>query len=314
MECPFVSVVIPTRNRLNLLKQAIEGIRRQDYPRDAFEVIVVDDGSTDGTLPWLQSLAERRDEITIKPLTHAHGGPGAARNLGIESARGEFVAFTDDDCIPDDDWLSNLVAAMVESPCAALGGRIVCRETQGLISRYCAHIGFNTSLSRGDWLDSLNTANTIIRASVLRETGGFDVHFRFPTAEDTEITNRMRHLGYDYGKCFVATVSHLARDTCWGLHRTFFNRGLGEGYIRGKRRPPLKSAVFLVLSAVKVVSNALPAIIEPLIIGTINLARKRFPMPDAYCFPLMDRTTRVAKHCGHLAGMATYCLKPKTRR
>lgn len=88
------SVVIPTYNRLHLLRQAVSSVLAQNH-RD-FEVIVVDDGSNDGTMEYLESLSD-----PIKALRQTHRGPGAARNLGVKHATGKYVAFLDS----DDIWL-----------------------------------------------------------------------------------------------------------------------------------------------------------------------------------------------------------------
>ncbi len=87
---PLFSVVIPTFNRVELLKRTLESVWAQTFTD--YEVIVVDDGSTDGTLEFLKSLAGR---VTL--LTQSNRGPGPARNLGAEKARGQYVAFLDSD-------------------------------------------------------------------------------------------------------------------------------------------------------------------------------------------------------------------------
>lgn len=84
------SVVIPTFNRLAFLKETLESVWRQTFTD--FEVIVVDDGSIDGTSSWLSEVASK-----VKRITQANGGPGAARNRGAESACGEYLAFLDSD-------------------------------------------------------------------------------------------------------------------------------------------------------------------------------------------------------------------------
>ena len=90
MSEPLFSVVVPTFNRRELLTAALDSIRDQTFTR--FEVIVVDDGSSDGTAEYLKSLGDR-----IQLLTQRNLGPGAARNRGLERARGRYVAFLDSD-------------------------------------------------------------------------------------------------------------------------------------------------------------------------------------------------------------------------
>lgn len=102
--CPFVSIVICTYNRKNLLKECLNSIFAMDYPRSCYEIIVVDGGSNDGTEELCKEFSDIRFVIERKfGLAHA-------RNKGAEQARGPIVAYTDDDCIVDKQWLRNLVA------------------------------------------------------------------------------------------------------------------------------------------------------------------------------------------------------------
>src|SRR6266478_6514140 len=96
------SVIVPTYNRLNLLKKTLESISRQDMRN--FETIVVNDGSTDGTHEYLTALASEKQ---IKYLFHENRGPSVSRDEGIRNSGGTFIAFTDDDCIVPPNWLQS---------------------------------------------------------------------------------------------------------------------------------------------------------------------------------------------------------------
>src|SRR6266404_2389036 len=101
---PFISVVIPTFNRKDALVACLSRLDAQSYPRAGFEVVVVDDGSTDGT----EGEVERFATDSGLPLSchrQDHAGPAAARNAGAGRARGEVLAFTEDDVEPDRRWL-----------------------------------------------------------------------------------------------------------------------------------------------------------------------------------------------------------------
>lgn len=116
---PTFSVVIPTYNRLNLLKRTLSSVHWQRHKN--YEVIVVDDGSTDGTREWLLTQRER-----VRGITQENGGPGAARNVGIREARGDYVAFLDSDDLwfP---WTLDIFARAIEQhgyP-QILGGRFL---------------------------------------------------------------------------------------------------------------------------------------------------------------------------------------------
>lgn len=101
---PFVSVVVCTYNRKNLLKSCLNSIYAQDYPKSHFEVIIVDGGSTDGTAELCKEFPQ------IQFITESRFGLAYARNKGAELAQGSIVTYTDDDCLVDKQWLRNLIA------------------------------------------------------------------------------------------------------------------------------------------------------------------------------------------------------------
>ena len=95
---PYFSVVIPTYNRLGKLRHVITALEQQTYPSDAYEVIVISDGSTDGTEAYLEAL---RSTMRLRWFPQANRGPAAARNAGIQKAGGEFIVFIDDDVVAE---------------------------------------------------------------------------------------------------------------------------------------------------------------------------------------------------------------------
>ena len=113
------SVVIPTFNRRHYLSRCLEAIFNQEYPKDEYEILVINDGSDDDTQGYLASV--RRDNFYY--FLERSGGPAKARNYGIKKSRGEFVAFTDDDCLVPVDWLKELEMGFIAWPeAAAVGG------------------------------------------------------------------------------------------------------------------------------------------------------------------------------------------------
>jgi glycosyltransferase involved in cell wall biosynthesis len=119
---PFFSIVIPTYRRPRQLAVCLQGLSHLDYPHDRFEVIVVDDGgelSLDGT------LASFKGTFAVSLLRQPRGGPSGARNAGAAIAKGEFLAFTADDCVPAADWLRTLAARFAVRPDCAFGGKII---------------------------------------------------------------------------------------------------------------------------------------------------------------------------------------------
>ena len=121
---PRFSIVIPTYDRPRPLSACLEAMSGLEYPRDRFEVIVVDDGSPE---PPEAAAAPFRDRLDLTLLRLPHAGPATARNAGASRARGEYLAFTDDDCAPDPGWLHALAARFAAEPGGLLGGRTINR-------------------------------------------------------------------------------------------------------------------------------------------------------------------------------------------
>jgi glycosyltransferase involved in cell wall biosynthesis len=197
---PTVSVVIPTRNRSHLLERALEGLAAQTLPSEQFEVIVVSDGSTDDTEGVVERFRQRASNVRF--LSQPHRGPAAARNRGIGLARGRIVAFTDDDCIPDKDWLRNLIGCFDENP-QALGveGKTITEE-QKVTPLTHQIVNLRGGFSRP-------TCNVSYLREVLAKLGGFDEGFVF-SAEDEDMTLTVSERG-PIVFCDAATVVHPPR-------------------------------------------------------------------------------------------------------
>ena len=112
MEEPEVSVIVPTYNRLEVLAEVLEAIENQ-VGAPSFELVVVDDGSTDGTYEWLQG---RHFSVPVQCVRQQNSGPAIARNRGVAISQGTLVAFLGDDTVPETDWLSRHVGAHRSRP------------------------------------------------------------------------------------------------------------------------------------------------------------------------------------------------------
>jgi len=225
------TIIVPTLDRERQLGEVLEALVRQRYPREAFDVIVVDDGSA---RPPSGAIAAFEDRLHLTLLRAGGKGPAAARNRGAAVARGEVLAFTDDDCTPEPDWLAVLDAAARRSPGAMLAGR---RRNQLFANPYSAAsqtIGsvatrhFNTASEVG----FVSSSNLAVPAERFREIGGFDEAFR--TAEDREIRDRWTRRGWSVVYEPRAVVNHAHE---MGL-ASFLRQqvGFGRGAYRFHRR------------------------------------------------------------------------------
>lgn len=201
---PLVSVIMPTRNRVSLLRRAVQSVLAQSEQN--FELIIVDDASCDGTPKYLTELAAQDARVRVV-RNEASGGGAAARNAGIAIVRGSWVAFIDD----DDEWLRN----KLERQLATLAARPVAVACS---CNYIAQVesGKSRIVVTADQvtLRHLLTDNVlggasmcICRAEVLRDIGGFDARFR--SAQDLDLWVRLRERG-EILTCREALVIHRA--------------------------------------------------------------------------------------------------------
>ena len=188
---PDVSIVVPTRNRLGLLQQTLASISAQTF--DRIETIVVDDASDDGTADWLASLAADRVR-TIR--LGSHGERSAARNRGLEAARGRFVMFLDDDDLLVGDAIALLVRGLERHPraVAAIGSYEMFDASGNRVRR--PHT--RRVIEREAWRDILFHLNAfggriLFRTEVVRSLGGY--RDTLAIAEDWELLLRVSRVG-----------------------------------------------------------------------------------------------------------------------
>lgn len=135
---PFASVIVPTCNRSRLLPTCLETLRAQEYPPDRYEIIVVDDGSTDATPDVAAAFCRRPAPPPTRLVRQPHRGLNAARNAGIRAAEGDPICFVDDDVDVPPTWLAAMVDGAERYPAAGcLGGPIRLR-LEGRVPKMCS--------------------------------------------------------------------------------------------------------------------------------------------------------------------------------
>jgi GT2 family glycosyltransferase len=202
---PAVSVVIPTHGRAARLEPLVAALEAQSLPKDEFEVFIVDDASPDRTVEVLESLA-RQTSLRLQVLRHSEcRGPAAARNLGWHSARAPVVAFTDDDCIPDPDWLRAGLAAQDGEP------RIVVGRTAPPPDQIERAAEPFSRVMQVDSVRFFETCNIFYRRADLDAAGGFDERFRRPSGEDIDLALGVLQSGIEAVFAGEALVHHDVR-------------------------------------------------------------------------------------------------------
>ena len=203
----FVSVVIPTYNRRPILEKCLLALERQQAcPEiDRYEVVVVDDGSTDGTPDWLRAEAERFPHVRL--IEQSHGGPAEGRNRGVDHAYGDVIVFIDSDLVVTDSFLSCHASSLVRS-WEARGDRLC--FTYGAVVNTA---NFEQPTAERHKLRDLSwayfaTGNVAIAKEVLQRAGLFDTGFRLYGWEDLELGERLRRMGVQLIKCPAAVGYH----------------------------------------------------------------------------------------------------------
>ncbi len=254
----LVSVVVPTFRSRHVLERCLQALISQNFPPQAYEIIVVDDspqgqGTRELIAEWQQRLkasyaflvppvitpipvtaisavasSGQKDDsksgqqagvtyqVKTGPAQHPRimylatrggCGPAVARNLGWHAASGEIIAFTDDDCVPEPDWLANGISAFVDGV-AGVSGRTIVPLPQNPTDN-----DLNlTGLQRSDFI----TANCFYRRKVLEEVGGFDERFASAWREDSDLYFSIRERNYELAWASGAIVVHPVKEEKWG--------------------------------------------------------------------------------------------------
>jgi GT2 family glycosyltransferase len=223
---PRMSVVVCTYNGSRTIRDCLDGLRQLDYPD--FEVIVVDDGSTDGT-------ADIAREYGCRLVSTENHGLSNARNVGITLASGDVVAFTDDDARPDPHWLQYLAASFVDSTRAGTGGPNIAPPGDGWVADGVANApgGPMHVLLSDHEAEHIPGCNMAIRKSCLESVGGFDPQFRV-AGDDVDLCWRLQQQGWTLGFSPAAMVWHHRRGSVGRYWKQQIGYGRAEALLERK--------------------------------------------------------------------------------
>lgn len=303
-----ISVVIPSYNRADSLKRCLESLERQTCDKSLFEVIVVNDGSADETSAFLSAF-KKITPVNFVVIDQPNKGVSCARNAGIQAAKGEFIAFTDDDCILSPDWLSNMFADFESSDMktAGVGGPLNCIASgePTFISRFIEHLDeFNnipvkgsffmrlvhvSSLRKDDQVLYLRTSNAMFRKICLVEAGGFDETFKKPGGEDPDLCYRLLALGYRFHLDIKLIVDHMSRDSFssyFSSLRRYLEGEIKKGLKKDQYCNKVISRTYSFLPAQKAASIILCTTSYPVSVFKL-FKRKRYAIAECFLFPLI---------------------------
>jgi glycosyltransferase involved in cell wall biosynthesis len=282
-ELPMVAVVVPVHNGEATIRTCIEALLAQDWPREALELIVVDNRSTDSTRAVVAEypvhLVEEREVQSSY----------ASRNRGVASSHGDILAFTDADCIPDRGWVRALAAALEPAEVGLAAGPIEAWRSELLVERYQAVRALRAERAfRHPVLPFAQTANAACRRAAFDAVDGFDAACRF--GGDLDFCWRVqRRTGTRLAYEPAAVVRHRHRTTWRGLFGLYEKNALAncllaERWPQYAHYPSLRTAAFL---GREIVRSGL----RTLVIGPAGAS-------DAGCAPLPEMVRRAGELSG----------------
>lgn len=229
----FISVIVPSFNRRSEIEGLLTSLDQQELPKDEFEVIIVDDGSTDDTSEYVAKIIETK-RLQIQFIRQDHKGPGAARNLGMENARGDVFVFIDSDCTAPPDWLSVIKVAFDDDPeLRAFGGRddaLPDFPPLLLAINYSMTSFLTTGGMRGGKKKRLakfypRSFNMGLHRTLYEKIGGFG---SLRHGQDIEFSNRIIKSGEKVAYLRDSVVFHKRRTSLRTFFRQVFNWGVAR--------------------------------------------------------------------------------------
>jgi glycosyltransferase involved in cell wall biosynthesis len=331
---PRISVIVTCFNAAETIAECVRSVTSQDYPN--VEVILVDAGSTDGTTSQALNAACNRANFKLI-VDKSAATPARGRNKGAGAARGEFLAFTDSDCVAEPDWISALVnPENWGQDVGAVGGKTVFTDIpheRGMLSALHGALGTRLgSAGSVEFFDgnhpasakSLPSCNAMYSAKVFKLSGGFDESLRY--CEDSCLNARIRRGGLRLAYTPKAVIHHQHRNSIGQFVRWMYDYGIGRGVAMKRDRGAITfPTLLLLLSSMLILSLAIWRVfpLDVLLVSTLalyltidiaaSLTKTRKPQEEilfyAASYPLI--------HFAYLAGLARGLVRrrpnPSTR-
>ncbi len=235
---PFFSIIVPTYAREAHLKKCMGALSSLSYPKNRFEVIVVND---DNNSSLKHVLTPFFDQLDLHLVSQNHAGPAAARNTGGKQAKGEYLAFTDDDCMPAADWLTIFAQHFSKTPDCAVAGKTInglsgnpySSATQHIIDFLYAH--YNVDSENAQLAISSNFA---LPLKNFRALGGFSTDFKRAAGEDRDLSARWLQHGFRIIYAPDALVNHCHPLSLQSFLKKHYNYGRGAYQFHQNRIKP----------------------------------------------------------------------------
>jgi len=185
-----ISIIIPSFNSAKEIKKCLESFKTQTVNGENYEVIVVDDGSSDGTKDVV-------NKYPVRYIYQQNSGPAAARNHGVNQAQGEIILFTDADCEPQPNWIEEMIKPLDDSHIIGVKGAYKTHQKE-LVARF-VQIEYEHKYERMKkfrYIDFIDTYSAAYRRDIFLKYGGFDERYPRASVEDQEFSFRLFQDGY----------------------------------------------------------------------------------------------------------------------
>ncbi len=224
---PKISVIVCTYNGEKTIRQCLQSLKKLNYPD--YEILVVDDGSGDATPQIVREFSE------VNYVLQEHRGLSAARNRGASESSGEILAFTDDDCEPDEDWLLYLAHGFLRDGYDAAGGPNIPPAARNLVQAcVTAAPGSPSHVLLTDRVaEHLPGCNLAVTREAFDRVGGFAEEYR-RAGDDVDFCWRLEEQGAQIGYLPGAFVWHFRRDTVWNYLKQQIGYGKAEALLIGR--------------------------------------------------------------------------------
>jgi len=244
---PFVSIIIPVKNFERTIEKTFAYLLAVDYPRDAWEWVIADGGSTDKTVEIIKSWQKSYPFIKLVEIPNCPS-PGFARNKALEVVKGDFLFFTDADCAPDKNWINEILKHFSrDQKIAAVGGEVFTLKVDpdNLVEAWCEHFRFNMVSPRYGFIQEgyypdlpaeprpsdiaghkayfFGTCNVAYRKSAMEEIGA--KFWERPTGEDMDLSYQHRSRGWKFYFAPKAKVDHMHRADLKSLCKVWVTYG-----------------------------------------------------------------------------------------
>lgn len=231
---PAVSIIIPAHNEEATLEKCLASLENLNYPSNKLESILINDGSTDDTKEIIENHVQK-SKYTFKYLETEGVGAPKARNIGLKKAKGEYVAFTDADCVVESNWLRNLIKNFNSKEVVSVGGPNITPEHDtefaecvGEVLSFLSKPGSRYASIPDKTMEIFHnpTCNVVYRKEVIEEVGGFNE--KLVNCEDEELDYRIRERGYKILYTPGAKVYHYRRPTWKRFAKMAYSYAVGR--------------------------------------------------------------------------------------